>query len=47
MGQVVVQLIGQRRQRPALSTAGHDLLQQVSGELFGLYFAWHPEHIRR
>jgi hypothetical protein len=47
VGQVVVELVGQRRQRAAGRPSEHDLPHQVAGQLFGQHGGWHSQNVRR
>ena len=47
VGQVMVELVGQRRQRPAARSAEHDLPHQVAGQLLRQHGAWHSQNLRR
>jgi hypothetical protein len=47
VGQVMIELAGQRRQRPAARSAEHDLAHQVTGQLLRQHGAWHSQHICR
>ena len=43
----MVQLVSQRRQRPAARPANHDLPDQVTGQRLGQHAAWHPQQLGR
>ena len=47
VGLVMIELVGQRRQRPAARSPEHDLAHKVIGQLLRQHGAWHSQDIRR